>query len=273
MSSSGWPSGGRDVRRRQHGLMLLTAHRAKGLEFDHVAVLDGGWEGRSAKEDPDAPPSALLRGHDSRSSDPRVGALRRSARWPGTRPLQDTRSPSPRRTVAPATACPSGERSGSLPVRLDPPAGDPGACPSLSAGPVWVTSTWALRGAARPRIPCMAPSPPCPRATRWRCKLDPWGRWELRDGGGQGSGATSPSASNRRPTGSASPPLSARSWCGVAKRRSPATGRVWSARAGRSWFRNSYSTDCSGRRPGQGLYEGGMLVLGNVPSQDRRPNR
>ena len=46
---------GRDVRRRQRGLMLLTAHRAKGLEFDHVAVLDGGWERRSEEEDPDAP--------------------------------------------------------------------------------------------------------------------------------------------------------------------------------------------------------------------------
>jgi ATP-dependent DNA helicase RecQ len=38
---------GREVRRRQAGLLLLTAHRSKGLEFDHVAVLDGGW-GRNA---------------------------------------------------------------------------------------------------------------------------------------------------------------------------------------------------------------------------------
>ena len=30
---------GRDLRRRQRGLLLLTAHRAKGLEFDHVVVL------------------------------------------------------------------------------------------------------------------------------------------------------------------------------------------------------------------------------------------
>ena len=36
---------GRDARRRQRGLLLLTAHRAKGLEFDHVVVLDGGWTG------------------------------------------------------------------------------------------------------------------------------------------------------------------------------------------------------------------------------------
>ncbi len=34
---------GRDIRRRQRGLLLLTAHRAKGLEFDHVVVLDGDW--------------------------------------------------------------------------------------------------------------------------------------------------------------------------------------------------------------------------------------
>ena len=46
---------GRDVRRRQRGLLLLTAHRAKGLEFDHVAVLDGGWDRVEDNEDPDAP--------------------------------------------------------------------------------------------------------------------------------------------------------------------------------------------------------------------------
>ena len=46
---------GRDVRRRQRGLLLSTAHRAKGLEFDHVAVLDGGWDRVGEDEDPDAP--------------------------------------------------------------------------------------------------------------------------------------------------------------------------------------------------------------------------
>ncbi len=46
---------GRDIRRRQRGLLLLTAHRAKGLEFDHVAVLDGGWDRLGQDEDPDAP--------------------------------------------------------------------------------------------------------------------------------------------------------------------------------------------------------------------------
>ncbi|EXI64960.1 MAG: ATP-dependent DNA helicase RecQ [Candidatus Accumulibacter adjunctus] len=43
---------GREARRRQSGLLLLTAHRAKGLEFDHVAVLDGGWGAGSRLEAP-----------------------------------------------------------------------------------------------------------------------------------------------------------------------------------------------------------------------------
>ncbi len=46
---------GRDYRRRQRGLLLLTAHRAKGLEFDHVIVLDGGWDRPGRGEDADAP--------------------------------------------------------------------------------------------------------------------------------------------------------------------------------------------------------------------------
>jgi ATP-dependent DNA helicase RecQ len=45
---------GREARRRQTGLLLVTAHRAKGLEFDHVAVLDGGWSRRAGTQDPDA---------------------------------------------------------------------------------------------------------------------------------------------------------------------------------------------------------------------------
>ncbi len=44
---------GREARRRQTGL-LLTAHRAKGLEFDHVVVLGGDWLRSGANEDADA---------------------------------------------------------------------------------------------------------------------------------------------------------------------------------------------------------------------------
>lgn len=46
---------GREARRRQTGILLLTAHKAKGLEFDHVAVLDDDWQRKDAKDDADAP--------------------------------------------------------------------------------------------------------------------------------------------------------------------------------------------------------------------------
>ena len=45
----------REVRRRQRGLLLTTAHRAKGLEFDHAVILDGKWNAVSGKEDDEAP--------------------------------------------------------------------------------------------------------------------------------------------------------------------------------------------------------------------------
>jgi ATP-dependent DNA helicase RecQ len=44
---------GRDFRRSQTGLFLLTAHRAKGLEFEHVVLLDGAWGKMSRGEDKD----------------------------------------------------------------------------------------------------------------------------------------------------------------------------------------------------------------------------
>ena len=31
-------------------LLLTTPHRAKGLEFDHVVILDGNWNGRNQNE-------------------------------------------------------------------------------------------------------------------------------------------------------------------------------------------------------------------------------
>ena len=43
-----------EARGEQQGLLLLTAHRAKGLEFDHVVILDGGWDRVSRCEDADA---------------------------------------------------------------------------------------------------------------------------------------------------------------------------------------------------------------------------
>lgn len=45
----------RDARAEQRGLLLSTAHSAKGLEFEHVAILNGGWDRPSRGEDTDAP--------------------------------------------------------------------------------------------------------------------------------------------------------------------------------------------------------------------------
>ena len=45
----------RDNRRKQHGLLLTSAHGAKGLEFDHVVIADTGWDRPGQGEDRDAP--------------------------------------------------------------------------------------------------------------------------------------------------------------------------------------------------------------------------
>jgi ATP-dependent DNA helicase RecQ len=80
---------GREVRRRQRGLLLLTAHRAKGLEFEHVVVLDGGWDRVGRGEDADAPRRlyyvAMTRARQT------LGL----ARFPGSHPLQDALPDSP----------------------------------------------------------------------------------------------------------------------------------------------------------------------------------
>ena len=62
--------------------MLLTAHRAKGLEFNHVAVLDGGWD-RVGQMKTGMPALALLRGHD------RARMTLTLARFDGRHPILD----------------------------------------------------------------------------------------------------------------------------------------------------------------------------------------
>jgi ATP-dependent DNA helicase RecQ len=44
-----------DSRSDQRALLLLTAHRSKGLEFDDIVILNGGWDRLSRGEDHDAP--------------------------------------------------------------------------------------------------------------------------------------------------------------------------------------------------------------------------
>ena len=79
----------REVRRRQRGLLLTTAHGAKGLEFDHVIVLDGGWDQVGRDEDADAPRRlyyvAMTRARKTLTL----------ARLPGPSPFHDTLLGSP----------------------------------------------------------------------------------------------------------------------------------------------------------------------------------
>ena len=94
---------GREARRRQRGLLLLTAHRAKGLEFDHVIVLDGGWDRVGRGEDADAPRRlyyvAMTRARQTLAL----------ARFPGTHMFQDALQdiPSVLRREAPAKLPPA----------------------------------------------------------------------------------------------------------------------------------------------------------------------
>ena len=74
----------REVRRSQRGLLLLTAHRAKGLEFDHVVVLDGGWDHSDREEDADAPRRLYY------VSMTRARQTLALARFSGAHPFQDT---------------------------------------------------------------------------------------------------------------------------------------------------------------------------------------
>ena len=71
------------VRKRQRGLMLTTAHRAKGLEFDHMVVLDGGWDRVGRREDADATRRLYY------VAMTRTRQTLTLARLPGPHPIQD----------------------------------------------------------------------------------------------------------------------------------------------------------------------------------------
>lgn len=98
----------REVRRKQQGLLLTSAHRAKGLEFDHVAILDGQWQAAGRGEDGEAPRRlyyvamtraretlTLLQVDDARSAHPPDEPLRATPRQRAVnllQPLQGARS-------------------------------------------------------------------------------------------------------------------------------------------------------------------------------------
>ena len=89
---------GREARRKQRGLLLTTAHRGKGLEFDHAVVLDGGWDRVGRGEDADAPRRlyyvAMTRARHTLTL----------ARLPGPHPIQDAFVGTPPGTTSQAAA-------------------------------------------------------------------------------------------------------------------------------------------------------------------------
>ena len=223
---------GRDVRRRQRGLMLLTAHRAKGLEFDHVAVLDGGWERRSRGEDADAPRRlyyvAMTRARQT------LALTRFGDRQELERPnfVGEPAAPRLRGAFPPAATCLSRWRCipASQPRRR--PAGSPGTRSPVSA---------ARSGRRLPELRGTLPPPAsgAPRhrrpfpgrsagSARGRTRpLEPSGR--VRDRG-------RPSRGELRASSRDAPRLRHRfspSSLGAAKRRSPGTAQASGATLGR----------------------------------------
>ena len=206
---------GRDIRRRQQGLLLLTGHRAKGLEFDHVAVLDGGWDRAGRDEDKDAPRRlyyvAMTRARQTLTL----------AQFDGPHPLLDALHRN--RSVmhrGPAALAPG---SAALEYRYIRPGS--------------MTSTWALPVASTCTVRSIAPSPPCRPATGWRRALPravAGNCWTATAGR---SGA-SPRDSGRHPACGAAPPKCWPSSAGTAMPRSLNTATARDAIPGKWWSRN-----------------------------------
>ena len=262
-SSSGWPSGG-NVRRRQHGLLLLTAHGAKGLEFDHVVVLDGGWDRAGRDEEADAPRRlyylALTRARQTLS----LGRFDGSRAGPGAS-KSNIASERESRGYAGCTHWPmtfwsvlrycAGNQAACCPMRPRLPG-------SIGAR-AWARSIWALRVDTIAGIRCIVPSYVCLPVNRWR---------QGRTSGIVGNCATGrggwsvdwPEATNHLRKCGATPPPSAPSCPGVVTPRTPCIRLSSSAMNGRWSCRSSCSSrTCS--RPNGGPARGVCpLVQGQI---------
>ena len=117
--------------------LLLTAHRAKGLEFDHVLVLDGAWDRTGTGEDADA----LRRLYYVAMT--RARQTLALARLPGPHPIQDALLDVPSVLVRQERRLMSSRRRQN--------------CPAATGGSACGTSTWASRGVGSRTIPCTGP--------------------------------------------------------------------------------------------------------------------
>ena len=165
---------GQDARRRHRRLLLLTAHRAKGLEFDHVVVLDGGWDRAGRGEGPDEAPQACTT-------------------WPLTPPGKPSRSPASKAPMACRRRCAATLRPAPRAGRASTPGRGAGIH-LRPAGPEGRRSRFC-RPAGRPDASCHRRAVPRrpPADARGRA-----GRRQLLNPQGAGS-AASPAASRPRP--------------------------------------------------------------------------
>ena len=205
---------GRDARRRQRGL-LLSAHRAKGLEFNHVVVLDDRWDRVSRGEDADTPRRlhyvAMTRARQTLAL----------VRFPGPHPVQDVLRD------APAVLCRD------ISVALPPASRELSRhYRRLSLQDVFLSFT----GNRRPDDPVhgtiAALSPRDPLQTREGAN-----RWELLDRTGPSWGSW-PAASGPPSACAAPPPRSWPSPPGTGRVRNLSTGTASTATPGRSSFRS-----------------------------------
>ena len=207
---------GREIRRRQHGLLLLTAHRAKGLEFDHVAVLDGGWDRVGRGEDPDAPRRLYYVAMTRARQTPAL------ARFDGHHRMQDALIDHP--SVAPPPRR----------VRYRP---RPRRFTTAMCGSVFKTWTWASRDDTERTIRSTAPSPRSHPATGFRHAS------RVRDVGSCWTGrarwsVSSPRALSRQPGCAAALPRCWLSSAGVANPPSPNSATASGATPGKWWCPN-----------------------------------
>ena len=164
--------------------LLSTAHRAKGLEFDHVAVLDGGWDRVGNGVDKDAPRRLYY------VAMTRARLTLTLARFDESHVFLDALAGHPS-------------------VMRHKPADLPPASASLGYHYVHAqlsgTWTWASPDAFGQATRSTAPSPGCHRAIRLRLAS------RVRDAGSCSTGGVrwwgvSPLVSNRRPAPVAAPP-------------------------------------------------------------------
>ena len=209
---------GREARRRQRGLLLLTAHRAKGLEFDHVVVLDGGWDRVGQDEDKDAPRRlyyvAMTRARQTLTL----------ATLPGPHPILGDLTGEALH-IAPSTAS-------------EPAIAATGACEALSAAQP-ARCLPELRGipeSSAPRAPCHR-RPFAGDSLQVSVESD---RWRLRDQEGIVVGQLTGGFELRR-TCIAWPPPSSPSPPGTESVPSRNTGMPSAATAGRWWFQSWFS--------------------------------